>query len=89
MGLALGLMGDLARERGDLTEALGRYEEAMVVYQKADIPNETALQTANVGSVLLELGRRDEAAVWLTRARDIFLDIGDEESAARIEQYFS
>ncbi len=89
MGLALGLMGDLAREKGDLTEALGRYEEAMIVYKKADILNETALQTANVGSVLLELGRSDEAAVWLTRARDLFLDIGDEESAARIEQYFS
>ncbi len=89
MGLALGIMGDLARERGDLTEALGRYEEAMLVYKKADILDETALQTANVGSVLLELGRRDEAAVWLTRARDLFLDIGDEKSAARIEQYFT
>ena len=89
MGLALGLMGDLARRRGDLTEALGRYEEAMIVYKKADIIEETALQTANVGSVLLELGRRDEAAVWLTRARDLFLEIGDEESAARIDRYFS
>ena len=54
-----------------------------------DILNETALQTANVGSVLLELGRSDEAAMWLTRARDLFLDIGDEESAARIDQYFT
>ncbi|MCP4230279.1 MAG: hypothetical protein GY771_09045 [bacterium] len=89
MGLALGLMGDLAREKGDLAEALGRYEEAMMVYKNADILDETALQTANVGSVLLELGRRDEAAVWLKRARDLFVEIGDEESAARIDEYFT
>jgi len=56
---------------GWVLHRLGRHEEALVELRRAFVLEKDAEIASHVGTVLWELGRRDEAREWFDRARDI------------------
>ncbi len=73
------------RIQGDYTHALADAEKALQVL--AHLPEEKQLFATALhakGTVLHYLGKINEALTWLLQARDIFFDLGDEESAAKV-----
>ncbi len=73
------------RMQGDYIHALEDAEKALDVLTQ--IPGERQLFATALhakGTVLHYLGKINESLTWLIRARDIFFDLGDEESAAKV-----
>ena len=71
---ALRHVSDLARERGDMNQALAAAEEAVALYRAA--PDESPLDRANalrLAALALEgAGRREEALPAWREARDLY-----------------
>ena len=70
--IALGMMGDVAAERGELATALERYEEARALIEPDGSETSWAFYYANTGSFLLRAGRPAEARDRLEQARRRF-----------------
>jgi len=73
------------RIQGDYLHALEDAENALQVL--SHLPGEKHLFATGLhakGTVLHYLGKINESLNWLIQARDIFFDLGDEESAAKV-----
>ncbi len=73
------------RMQGDYSRALEDAEKALQVL--AHLPAEKHLFASALhakGTVLHYLGKINQSLTWLTQARDIFFDLGDEEAAAKV-----
>lgn len=73
------------RMQGDYARALEDAEKALQVL--SHLPAEKHLYATALhakGTVLHYLGKINQSLSWLIQARDIFFDLGDEESAAKV-----
>jgi tetratricopeptide (TPR) repeat protein len=70
-------LGGLAYWRGDWDEAIGLYRRQAESSERAGNPSDAAYTDANIGEILSDQGKLDEARERLSRARRIWSSTGD------------
>ncbi len=70
-------LGTLANIRGNLTEALARYQSALVSLERAAVPRGIISTLNNLGMLHVDLGRLDEADDYFIRALSLCREVGD------------
>lgn len=77
--------GSLAQERGKVREALDRYQQALVINETQRHALGEAICRRHIGAALHDLGRLDDAAEELQRARKLLERQGGEDKPELIE----
>ena len=75
--------GDLLRQRGDLSGAANRYEEAVVLAERCGAPLELARARLALAGVLAQQGQRAGAEREVRRALEMFQTLGAAGDVAR------
>jgi putative nucleotidyltransferase with HDIG domain len=70
-------LGTIANIRGNLTEALARYERALAALAHAQSPRGHISSLNNLGMLHVDLGRLDDADHFFLRALDLAIEVGD------------
>lgn len=73
---AIGLLGRIARRRGELQDALAFQQESLRIARAADRPADAALALVNIGTVLRDMGRFSEAMDQQLQALEIRKQLG-------------
>ena len=73
---AVGLLGRIARRRGELQEAYAFQQESLRIARAANHPADAALALVNIGTVLRDMGRFSEAMDQQMQALDIRKQLG-------------
>jgi class 3 adenylate cyclase/tetratricopeptide (TPR) repeat protein len=81
-GRVLNNLGGLAYWRGRWQEAIELYEQAGVCSERAGHAADRAFTDGNIGEILSDQGRLDDAAVHLRRARRVWNATGDRQGSA-------
>ncbi|MCA2211645.1 tetratricopeptide repeat protein [Jidongwangia harbinensis] len=76
--ITLGKMGTVARQTGDLDEAVEMHEAAVAISRRGPWPKDLADTLANLAVALLDAGRVDEALQCLFEAQDIYERVAPE-----------
>ena len=84
-GGVLNNLGGLAYWRGRWQEAIELYEQAGVCSERAGHAADVAFTDANVGEILSDQGRLDEAEAQLRRAQRVWNATGDRQGSAFAE----
>jgi histidine kinase len=79
---------ELARLRGDDSEARRLYEEAVVSAHDAGFPLNETLSNELAGRFELERGRKNEAETWLRAAREGYLKWGARAKVKAMDEEF-
>lgn len=77
--------GSLCQERGQVRDALSRYKQALAINEGQRNVLGEAICRRHIGSALHDLGRLDDAAAELRRARTLFEQQGGEDKPELIE----
>jgi tetratricopeptide (TPR) repeat protein len=83
---ALDSLGFIANQSGRRRQALAHYEEALALLRDLGDAYHEAETLDRIGQTVLALGDRERALAYLRRARDMCLDQGRDEDAARIRR---
>ena len=81
----LNYLGMFAYFDGRWDEAIGLYRRAGEASERAGVPADVAYTDCNVGEILSDQGRLDEAAAHLERARRVWLATGELPSVAFVD----
>lgn len=81
--VAVNQLGLAAQGRGDIDTAIGFFEESLAIETELGIERGVALRHRRIGEALAQARRDDEAAVRLTRAREMFAELSDEKDEAK------
>ena len=71
VSVCLNNLGDVARARGRLPQALDYYQESMRIFEKMNARPRLVVSYLNIGRIHLELGERSEAETFLKKAFDL------------------
>jgi tetratricopeptide (TPR) repeat protein len=82
-GLALNLLGQVARARGDTVAGLGWYGAAQSLAEAHNLPRTLCAASDNIGNCLASLGRLDEAVSAFARAAEAAQSPEDEVKVAQ------
>ena len=85
IGRALLAVGELAAARGDHDEARRCCEDAVDCFSRGAAPYDAGLARLELGRALAALGRTDAAATEADAAKAIFVKLGAERDAARVD----
>jgi class 3 adenylate cyclase/tetratricopeptide (TPR) repeat protein len=83
--IVLNNLGMFAYFDGRWDEAIGLYRKAGDASERAGVPTDIAYTDCNVGEILSDQGRLDEAAAHLNRARRMWLATGELPSVAFVD----
>ena len=81
----LNYLGMFAYFDGRWGEAIALYHKAREASERAGVPADAACTDCNVGEILSDQGRLDEAAAHLERARRVWLATGELPSVAFVD----
>lgn len=85
LGRAYNLLGHLARLRGDNDEALGHFQDGVILYQQAGNLHGTAMTHNQMANAYFMLSRWGEANMQYRSAQEMFNRIGDVYNRAFAE----
>lgn len=77
--------GSLSQERGQVRDALARYRQALAINESQRHVLGEAICRRHIGSAMHDLGRLDDAAEELQRAKTLFEQQGGEDKPELIE----
>lgn len=79
--------GVAATSEGDLEAARRRFEDAVDLYARAEVPYEAARARIELATVLADSGRPATAADQAERAREVLIQLGAHREAERAEPF--
>jgi CHAT domain-containing protein len=82
---ALDRLGTLLRETGDFAGALRAYRDSYAISEATDNPVDIANTAGNIGCLLQEWGRTEEALAELAASRDRLLTLDDPKALSHVE----
>ena len=86
LGVLHKVIGITTHSEEDLHTAISKYSWAQFFYEEAREPSLAMGSEANIGNVLLFLGRVDEALPYIERAEGYFTRMGEQMELSQVEE---